>query len=255
LTTPSTVTADPLAKLEEIRQRAEAAKPGPWRWRGNTDNGDPYLTSCGRVTGKDGSSHHAGDVLGHIPHEITREEARRWASTYFLPEPEVPAEPAATYSRRYDEAAQAQLEAEIDRHVTDKWGEPEKEPRLAFCTGWIYTEARELAVFEVAPMATTRSDPSVYRADITGIRHPDAEFIAHSREDIGRLLAAADAVLKLAAEFGGEVKALTAIGDDDYEPDTEDEPAWTARADAYRNAAIRIRSLIAAALSGEETPS
>jgi hypothetical protein len=76
-----------------------------------------------------------------------------------------------------------------------------------------------------------------------------------SAEDALTLLAGYDALLKLAAEFGGEVKALTAIGDDDYEPDTEDQPAWTARADAYRNAAIRIRSLIAAALSGEEVPS
>jgi len=241
---PSGTTADPLARLEEIRHRAEAAKPGPWRWRGNTDNGDPYLTSCGQVTDKDGNSHHAGDVLGHIPHEITRDEARQYASTDFLPEPEVPAEPAATYSQRYDEAAQAQLEAEIDRHVTDKWGEPEKEPRLAFCTDWIYTEARELAVFEVAPKAATRSDPSVYRADITGIRHPDAEFIAHSREDIGRLLAMADALLKLAGELDRPASDLR-----------DPNPIAAMEAMALKHAAARIRNLIAAALSGEGVPS
>ena len=35
------------AALAEIRQREQAATPGPWAWRGNIDNGDPYLTSLG----------------------------------------------------------------------------------------------------------------------------------------------------------------------------------------------------------------
>jgi hypothetical protein len=43
--------------------------------------------------------------------------------------------------------------------------------------------------FEVSPDATHRTDPRVYRGDIIGIRHPDAEFIAHAREDINYLLA------------------------------------------------------------------
>jgi hypothetical protein len=57
-----------------------------------------------------------------------------------------------------------------------------------------------LVVYEVAPDATHREDPRVYRADIVGIRHPDAEFIAHSRRDIASLLAALEAVLALAAK-------------------------------------------------------
>lgn len=57
------------------------------------------------------------------------------------------------------------------------------------------TPASDLAVYEVAPDATSRDDKRVYRADIAGIRHPDAEFIAHAREDIRVLLAGYDVLL------------------------------------------------------------
>lgn len=73
------------------------------RRRGNTDIGDPYLTSGGRVV-IDGRSHHAGDVLGHIEHEITRAEAERAIGTSDVAVPQVQAEPAGTYATRYDAA-------------------------------------------------------------------------------------------------------------------------------------------------------
>ncbi len=38
--------------------------------------------------------------------------------------------------------------------------------------------ASELAIYEVNPDATTKDDPSVYRHDIVGFRHPDAAYIA-----------------------------------------------------------------------------
>lgn len=57
-------------------------------------------------------------------------------------------------------------------------------PDLAFAL-----DARELAVYEVAPQATERSDPKVYRADIIDIRHPDARFIAAAREAVPALIA------------------------------------------------------------------
>lgn len=56
------------------------------------------------------------------------------------------------------------------------------------------TPASEMPVFEVAPTATHRGDQRVYRADLSGIRHPDAEFIAHAREDVPRLLAIIDSL-------------------------------------------------------------
>lgn len=51
--------------------------------------------------------------------------------------------------------------------------------------------AKELAIYEVAPDATSRRDPyfNIYRADIIGFRNPDAEFIAHARQDVDTLIA------------------------------------------------------------------
>lgn len=43
-------------------------------------------------------------------------------------------------------------------------------------------------IYQVAPDATSHNDPRVYRQTIIGIRHPDAEFIAHSRQDVDDLL-------------------------------------------------------------------
>lgn len=44
-TAPGAVTADPLAVLEEIRQRERAATPGPWGWYGNADTQDIALAT------------------------------------------------------------------------------------------------------------------------------------------------------------------------------------------------------------------
>src|SRR5690606_9892858 len=49
--------------------------------------------------------------------------------------------------------------------------------------------AAEMVRYEVAPNATRRADQRVYRADINGIRNPDATFIEHSRADIDWLIA------------------------------------------------------------------
>jgi hypothetical protein len=54
------------------------------------------------------------------------------------------------------------------------------------------TGAADLPVFQVAPDATSIDDPRVYRGTLVGIRHPDAEFIAHSRQDVDDLLAYID---------------------------------------------------------------
>jgi hypothetical protein len=194
------------AELAAIKERAEQATPGPWGWRGNIDNGDPYLTSLGHreVLKPDGTvvRHHAGDVLGHIPVELTRDDAILLGvgDPDGMPEPDVSRDPAETYDKRYDAAIEAAREAEIENWLTDDYGQPRKVDRLAFCTDWLYTDARKLVTFQVAPNATDRSDPRVYRADITGIRHPDAEFIEHSRQDVSGLVKALDAALKLIDE-------------------------------------------------------
>jgi hypothetical protein len=229
------------AALEEIRERERKATPGPWAWRGNTDNGDPYLTSRGYrdVKKPDGTTvrHHAGDVLGHIPVELTRDDALRRGAGHpdSVPEPKVPPEPEETYGKRYDAALEAAREAEIEDYLTDEHGNPRTEQRMAFYTDWLYTDARKLVVFEVAPGATDRADPRVYRADIAGIRHPDAEFIAAARSDVPRLLAAVEAALEhhQPVQLHGTVKdcqGYTACGhDEDYDGDLHyegDDGVW-----------------------------
>jgi hypothetical protein len=73
--------------------------------------------------------------------------------------------------------------------------------------------------------------------------------------DVERLLAGYDALLKLAAEFEEKSARLLAIGDDDYDPSQRlPDRAWTGRAYAYQGAAADLRSVIAAALLGEEVP-
>lgn len=84
-----------------------------------------------------------------------------------------------------------------------RWGMSGAQPQFGIGRSWkpdptsaydftshgLMTKASELPVFEVSPTATDRSDPRVYRSDLVGIRHPDAEFIAASRQDVDDLLA------------------------------------------------------------------
>lgn len=76
--------------------------------------------------------------------------------------------------------------------VGRKWGANPKHGDLEISPHGRMTPAGHMPVYEVAPDATSRTDPRVYREDLTGIRHPDAEFIAHAREDIRLLLAFVD---------------------------------------------------------------
>jgi hypothetical protein len=230
------VADDPLAAaLAEIREREQQATPGPWGWRGNIDNGDPYLTSLGHreVLKPDGTvvRHHAGDVLGHIPVELTRDDAIRCGvgDPDGLPEPKVDVDPIDTYGKRYDAAIEAARDAEIEDWLTDDYGQPRTFDRLAFCTDWLYTDARKLVTFQVAPTATKRSDPRVYRADITGIRHPDAEFIEHSRQDVSRLLKSVEKLLAAADRW----------------------QLYAAEGDAADDCARDVREIIARELTGK----
>ncbi|ARC56018.1 hypothetical protein AS850_02885 [Frondihabitans sp. 762G35] len=74
------------------------------------------------------------------------------------------------------------------------------EPRFMQTDDVFMIRGRDLAIYEVAPTATTPDDPRVYRHDIIGYRHPTAEFIAHSREDIDTLLAEIDRLTTALAE-------------------------------------------------------
>lgn len=71
----------------------------------------------------------------------------------------------------------------------DRWGMQSAQPVFRDDAQRLMVKASQLPVYEVAPSATRRDDPRVYRADISGLRNADAEFIAASRQDVTDLLA------------------------------------------------------------------
>lgn len=151
-------------RLVAIRARAEAATPGPWHWAGNTDTGEPYL-----ATWMPGLGRCSVLAIGTEDRKTTGREADRVRSD------------AAEYDLGDPEDV-------VQDWATDRYGEPIKDPRLWFFTNLMADPARDHVVYEVAPNATDRDDPRVYRADITDVRHPDAAFIAAARTDVPFLL-------------------------------------------------------------------
>lgn len=164
--------------LEAIRAREAAATPGPWHWGGNTDRDDPRLVGgTGRQT-----------VMGMVRRERTADDPETEDFVSYLRETEF----------YFGETCRHLTDEEIDERVReqwlfDDWGEPVFDMRLAFRDEHgIMQYARDLAVFAVCPEAISRADERVYRADITGLRHPDAVFLEHAREDVRVLLGKVD---------------------------------------------------------------
>jgi len=78
-----------------------------------------------------------------------------------------------------------------------RWGMQDARPR--FTDGDRFM-VHPQTVYQVAPAATRRDDPRVYRGDIIDIRHPDAQLIAHAPQDIDDLLAEVDRLRAALAE-------------------------------------------------------
>ncbi|MEV0085230.1 hypothetical protein [Saccharopolyspora sp. NPDC050642] len=152
-------------RLAEIKARAEKAAPGPWHWAGNTDTGDPYLANWRPGYGR-------CDVMSRVRVERTEKDRALVNSLEDVPEEDV--------------------RDVIDNYLYDGFGGLRHDERLAFSTDMRMKPARDMAVYEVAPQATSRDDQRVYRADVIGIRHPDATFIEHSRADVDWLVAEVD---------------------------------------------------------------
>ncbi len=182
-----------MSDIEEIRARAAAATPGPWKWRGNVDCDDPRLVGGPRFA----------DIFGIIRRERTAEDRETKDFAHYLCEVEI-------FDASLNDGKgghRPYTDEEIDERVREDWledpsGGPLYDQRLAFyCEpGPFYHYARDLAVYEVCPTATTRSDPRVYRADIVGLRNPNAVFIAAARQDVDDLLAEIDRLSALLAE-------------------------------------------------------
>lgn len=72
-----------------------------------------------------------------------------------------------------------------------RWGMQDAQPQFIDnpADPFFVEDASTKPVYEVAPAARSGSDPKVYRHDLIGIRHPDAEAIAAAPADVATLLA------------------------------------------------------------------
>lgn len=192
--------------LEAIKARAEAATPGPWRWRGNTDTDDP------RIVG--GPSRHTVLVVMRRQRKADDREAKSFDA--HLRECDVPVEDAdADGKTRYRPLTDEEVADRVrDEWLEDPWGGPAYDLRLAFRDPEtnIMGYARDMAVYEVCPDATGRDDKRVYRADVVGLRHPDAEFIAHAREDVDALIAEVERLTARLAEARSQLEGWEQVG-------------------------------------------
>lgn len=130
--------------IESIKERADAATPGPWGWTGNL-----------KLRWVELSTLHSGR-LGVMRFD-------RWGMTGAQP-------------------------VFLDT-----------ESRSRGMGAVTTVKASDVPIFEVCRDATSAADPRVYRQDILGLRHPDAAFIAHARQDIPLLIAVAEAARDLIA--------------------------------------------------------
>ena len=111
-----------------------------------------------------------------------------------------------------------------------RWGMQGAQPW--FNTNMMMGPASDLPRYEVCPDAQSRDDNRVYRADISGIKHPDAEFIAAAPADVAYLLAE----LRDRDEKLARVESVCAD--------------WAELADGDKYYASKIRAAVAAANGG-----
>lgn len=150
--------------LDALSALLDAASPRPWRWAGNVDTGEPYLAG-----GWGGLGATSVMAIGWQPRSTTGR--------------------AADDVRSYARESDMDEDEAVDMWANDQYGAPIKEPRLWFYTDHLAVEARDHVTYEVAPQARTRDDPTVYRADITDIRHPDAQLMTAAVNALPALLA------------------------------------------------------------------
>lgn len=79
-----------------------------------------------------------------------------------------------------------------------RWGTQRAQPE--FVADGYLTPAADLPIFDVDRSALVEERDRLYRHTIVGVRHPDAEFIAHARQDVDVLLARIDELEQVISE-------------------------------------------------------
>lgn len=217
-------------RISDIRARAAAAMPGPWGWYGNVDSHIVHLATrhSGRQFIFDVTTRAVEYVYHHFYAETyTLAEARENVVDWFRGDPDMdcpdcgyPADEHSDSCREphwqpehpVQEAAREFLAEEIDLDDPSRHGSRDLivdgdllltravvvHPELRFQRDGLMEPARDLARYEVLHGRTLAEHHagghpgSLYRADICGIDTPEAEFLAHARDDIDTLLAHID---------------------------------------------------------------
>jgi hypothetical protein len=131
-----------------------------------------------------------------------------------------------------------------------RWGMRGAQPefRTRGSDGWARLQpgstmaATELPVFEVDRAATARTDPSVYRGDIVGIRNADAEFIEHARQDVHDMLRDRHALARRAADLADEAAALRDQLEAAKKEAAESDLEWAGTEITHLNEITRLRT-------------
>lgn len=165
--------------VSAIQTHLDKTTPGPWRWSGNTDYGDVGIVAKGRFG--------ATSVLRMLNVDRTEGDSR-----------------IANLDECFDSAEEIE-EAKHD-FLFDDSGLHRTDPFIAFAVEDRLVPAKDIVIYEVCREATSATDRRVYRRDIVGIRHPDAEFMVASPTYVRELLDIVGRlqrqVADLTAEFG-----------------------------------------------------
>ena len=151
---------------------------GPWAWFGNTAFDPPYLATVAR-----GRKYVLGTTIRHQVSEVDDDGE-------------------VTSVRVVDSWEAEQAGGDTRVHADSQLTFPHRAPGEPFN---IITRADELAIFAVAPEATSAQDPRVYRTDVCGIRNPVATYLA--AVDPSTVLALLTRVAELEARVSSLVPA------------------------------------------------
>ncbi len=167
--------------VEAIRRRAGDAIRGPWIWAGNTETGQVSLATADR-----------GRIFILRPHA---EKVARW-HTHDGDGPITDSEYAALAPRDRDRYERF-VSVDSDLLFAGRGGGGDRER-----FGGRMVSFREIARYDVLDGATREEaglspdagprNSRLYREDFLALDSPEAEFIAHARDDVDTLLAEVD---------------------------------------------------------------